>query len=72
MSSSTRSTRGKLAVTVRDHGPDSPEAAHARRAHRVMGLEEHIAEVVASAPPLTSEQIERLRSLLSGAEVDQA
>lgn len=47
--------------------PDDPAAAAAvierRREYEVLTLEEHILRVVDQAPPLTDEQIERLREL---------
>jgi hypothetical protein len=69
VSAATRHTRSILATRVRDYGADSVEAATARREHRVVTLEDHIADVVNSAPPLTPEHIERLRRLLPAVTV---
>jgi hypothetical protein len=45
-----------------DAGPE--EIEEARRELKAIKAEEYIREVVESAPPLTLEQIERLRALL--------
>ncbi|WJL95876.1 hypothetical protein QSU92_01220 [Microbacterium sp. ET2] len=59
-------TASQVAVTARrrDH------AAHldARREHAAAKLEQYIEQVVASAPPLTVEQRDRLAALLRTAE----
>jgi len=59
--------RGVLGRRVRDHGPNSAEAAEARRNFEIARLAEHVRRVVESAPPLTDEQRARLASLLAGA-----
>ena len=43
---------------------DTARAAHADRELRTAKLAEHIRQVIESAPPLTAEQVERLRALL--------
>lgn len=49
----------------RNPSPERRErVATLRRDYRALALEEHIAEVVAAAPPLTPEQRERLAALL--------
>jgi hypothetical protein len=62
-------TRTAVARAVKFHGDDSPEAAEARRDHRAQKAADVIRDIVASAPPLTVEQVERLRSLLASASV---
>ena len=56
--------RARKAVLTRHHGPDSPEVAELGRQLRAEKLAAAIAATVASAPPLTPEQITRLRALL--------
>ncbi|KOX13330.1 hypothetical protein ADK67_44170 [Saccharothrix sp. NRRL B-16348] len=72
MSEATRRTRAQLAAAVRFHGPESVEATVTRRTHKFLTLEEAISECVSTAPPLTPEQLQRLASLLSVAEVEGA
>lgn len=59
-----QSHRGRAAVLVRDHGPDHPEAQAELRDMRAERLAEHVAKVVAQAPPLTDAQRERVVALL--------
>lgn len=62
------SIRNRHNVLVRWHGADDPrtrEAAAELRAAK-------IAELVETAPPLTAEQIDRLRGLLPAPKLDQA
>lgn len=65
-----RKARAELAVATREASrkPDDPAAASAladrQREYATLSLEDHIRDVVASAPPLTGEQVERLRGLL--------
>ena len=66
-SAAARKTRALAANAARFHGSDSIQAREASRDHRAQVLEEHIAEVLASVPPLTSEQVAKLRDLLGGA-----
>jgi hypothetical protein len=54
--------RAKLANAVRNNRPD--EAREARRNMVAGRLEEYIAKALASAPPLTAEQRDRLALLL--------
>jgi hypothetical protein len=44
--------------------PDDPVLAQARRDLRAEILAEHVARVVAQAPPLSAEQVERIAALL--------
>ncbi|MGH3758257.1 hypothetical protein [Actinophytocola sp.] len=43
---------------------DHDEANRLRRVYKAGRLAEHIKQVVSTAPPLTTEQVEQLRSLL--------
>jgi len=64
MSSPVLSARARTAALVRHH-PDHPEiAAPARRELAAAMLAEHVARVVADAPPLTTEQRDRITSAL--------
>ena len=56
--------RAKIAGLSRDRRADDPELLDARRNLRALKLEEHVARVVAEAPPLTDEQRERITALL--------
>ena len=58
--------RAKIAALSRDRAQDDPELVDARRNYRAERLAEHIAKVVAEAPPLTAEQRDRLAVLLRG------
>lgn len=64
MPSSPKTERARLAANVRHH----PEADHTelRRELKTVTLAEHIKRVVDAAPPLTSEQRDRLAVLLRG------
>jgi hypothetical protein len=63
-SSSWQHKRAKLARLSRDLPRDAPEVEDARRDLKAQRLEEHVAKVVAEAPPLTPEQKERIAALL--------
>ncbi|QNF93578.1 hypothetical protein [Janibacter sp. YB324] len=58
--------RARVASLSRSRTPDDPELIAARRQLRETRLAEHIAKVVAEAPPLTAEQRDRLAVLLRG------
>lgn len=62
MSSDIRRARSRLAANVRNH----PDADHAplRRDLAAANLEAYVAKTVAAAPPLTSEQLDRIAGLL--------
>lgn len=60
------SARGRVAALERSRTKDDPDLINARRALATEGLAEHIARVVAAAPPLTAEQRDRLAVLLRG------
>ncbi len=57
--------RARLASLTRSRTADDPDLVAARRDLRAARLEDHIARVVAEAPPLTNEQRERLALLLT-------
>lgn len=64
--SAALAARNRLGAVVRHH-PNDPERVSAARADLAAAkLEEYIARVVATAPPLTVEQRDRLAVLLRG------
>lgn len=58
--------RARVASLSRSRTPDDPDLLDARRNLRAERLADHIAKVVAEAPPLTQEQRDRLAALLRG------
>lgn len=60
----SRVAQGRLAVTVRDHGPDHPATRQARLAFEVERYLAAVRAAVADAPPLTADQCARLRQIL--------
>ena len=58
--------RGRIAGLSRDRAPDDPDLINARRNMRAERLAEHVAKVVAQAPPLTAAQRDRIAVLLRG------
>jgi hypothetical protein len=64
MSPERRHVRSRIAVVTRDN-PTSPELTDLRREFAALKIEDYIREVVASAPPLTQAQIDRLSVLLN-------
>ncbi|WP_219930992.1 hypothetical protein [Gordonia paraffinivorans] len=56
--------RARIAALSRDRSADDPELVDARRDLAATRLEEHVAKVLATAPPLTQEQRGRIASLL--------
>lgn len=62
--------RARVAALSRDRAADDPELVEARRSLRAELLMQHMRELVASAPPLTNEQVEAIAALLrAGASV---
>lgn len=57
--------RARVASLSRDRAADDPELLEARRNLRAIRLEEHVAQVVAQAPPLSTEQRHRIAQLLA-------
>lgn len=64
LSPAARSARGRIAALSRSRVPDDPDLQAAHRDLRAERLASHVAEVVGAAPPLTSEQRERIAALL--------
>lgn len=62
-------TRARVARSTRTHGADAPETINARRDFAAAKIADHIAKVVADAPPLTAEQRDRLTAILRGGSV---
>jgi hypothetical protein len=56
--------RARVAALTRSRPTDDPDLVAARRDLRFEGLAQHIAGVVAEAPPLTDAQIDRLAVVL--------
>ncbi len=67
MPSTPRHERARVAVAVRNHGPDAPQTLDARRDLAAANLAAYITRVVDQAPPLLPEQRNRLALLLRGA-----
>jgi hypothetical protein len=59
----TRSASVRLAAATRWH-PNSDSTTELRRELRAASLEAHIRRVVDEAPPLSAEQVRRIRALL--------
>jgi hypothetical protein len=55
-----------IAAIERHNGPHDPRLPDLQRDLRAAELEEHIRQLVDAAPPLTSEQRQRLAGLLTG------
>ncbi|WP_255783411.1 hypothetical protein [Mycobacteroides abscessus] len=56
--------RAKQAGLTRSRPPDDPELVETRRSLYAESLLERVKKIVAQAPPLTNEQIERVAALL--------
>lgn len=56
--------RARIAALSRDRAPDDPELIEARRALRAARIDAEISKAVETWPPLTTEQVDRLRPLL--------
>lgn len=59
--------RARVASLSRSRHPDDPDLVTARRDLKAARLEDYVARVIASAPPLTGEQRDRIAVLLAGA-----
>ena len=64
LSPAAKSARGRIAALSRSRESDDPDLQAAHRDLRAERLASHVTEVVASAPPLTDEQRERIAALL--------
>lgn len=62
--STTTHKRAIVAALSRHRSPDDPELLDAQREMATESIAEYIAAKIASTPPLTDEQIARLRGLL--------
>jgi len=62
-----RSASSRVSALSRSRSDNDPVLVEARQALRVAGLTEYIEAVVNAAPPLSSEQRDRLVILLRGA-----
>ena len=58
------SERAKIASLSRSRKADDPELLTARRNLKAAKLEEYVARVISTAPPLTDEQASRIASML--------
>ncbi len=58
------SERARVASLTRSRPADDPDLLAARQRLRTNRLAEHVARVVAEAPPLTSEQRDRIAAAL--------
>lgn len=56
--------RARVASLSRDRAPNDPEITAAKRDLRAELLAEHVARIIAQAPPLTDEQRDRIAGLL--------
>lgn len=64
--------RARVASLTRSRPADDPELLAARQRLRTVKLAEHVARVVAAAPPLTTEQRDRIAVALWSPEVSEA
>ena len=72
MPTTPRHERARVAVAVRNHGPDAPQAVDARRDLAAANLAAYITKTLAAAPPLTPAQVHDLRAmLLRGGELSK-
>jgi hypothetical protein len=56
--------RALVAAFSRDRKPDDPELQAARQRLKALRLEDHVKQAVASFPPLTPEQLDRVSAVL--------
>lgn len=56
--------RSEYANLAKTRDPSDPEMVEKRVELRALKLEDHVTRVIAQAPPLTPEQIERIAALL--------
>lgn len=64
LSKAAASERARYAALTRSRPSDDDELLEARRNLRFECLSDHVARVIAEAPPLTDEQRERIATLL--------
>jgi hypothetical protein len=65
-------SRGRVAALSRSRSSDDPDLIQARRDLKADRLEEYIRVTVEAAPPLTTDQRERLSAILRGGANDAA
>ena len=70
MTTTWTAKRAKLAALSRHRPADDPEVLEAARDLRAARLEDHVAKVVALAPPLSDDQRARITRLLRGSGGD--
>lgn len=58
--------RARVASLTRSRTPDDPELIGARRDHAAAKVAHFLERTLAEAPPLTSEQLDRLAAILRG------
>lgn len=68
MDAHQRTTRARIAA-LRRHRPEAPETVELAAEFKTDRLAQYIARIVDTAPPLSSEQRDRLALLLRGAGV---
>jgi len=64
--STPQRAKGKLAAAVRYLDPDDPRIADARRELAEAKISKFVAQVLATAPPLSREQADRIASIIRG------
>lgn len=64
MSETLYGQRGRVASLSRTRSADDPDLIAARQTLAAAKLEKYVTEVVATAPPLTPEQLSRVAALL--------
>jgi hypothetical protein len=64
--------RARVAALSRDRQSGDPDLVGARRELRAVRLEDHVTRVLAEAPPLTDEQLQRIAGLLRAAAAGDA
>ncbi|KAA9148569.1 hypothetical protein F6B41_02805 [Microbacterium lushaniae] len=64
--SNPQQQRNRVATLARHRHADDPELLSARQDLKAAKLEQYIAKIVASAPPLTPAQRDRLAAILRG------
>ena len=65
MSTTWTQERARVAALSRDRAEDDPELINARRNLKALRAEQYVAQLVADAPPLTSDQRHRIAALLA-------
>lgn len=66
MSSAVFTERGRIAALSRSRPSNDPDLVTARQNLKALTLEEHVRKVVAAAPPLSLDQVDRIVTILRG------